>query len=137
MDSHIIPEKEDNYPYQIPEYNPDWIGETEYCDPYQIPEPVKVGITKHLAITQPITVKEHFPVIPIEAKNTEPIYCLRCKQMKATRDNPNISTIECGTCMNNYCYDCYNSHKRGKCYICREPGCYIHEIRKIVCYICL
>uniref|UniRef100_A0A6C0CB65 Uncharacterized protein n=1 Tax=viral metagenome TaxID=1070528 RepID=A0A6C0CB65_9ZZZZ len=94
-------------------------------DSCQNSETMKVGITLPVIINQP------------PSKIDLPIYCLRCKLMKTTKNNPNISTIECGTCMNDYCYDCYDAHKRGKCYICRAPGCYVHDIRKIVCYECL
>ncbi len=51
--------------------------------------------------------------------------CVRCSQMKATKNNPAIATSICGTCENSYCYECFAAHARGKCYICSAEGaCY-------------
>jgi hypothetical protein len=138
-------------PTSILMYNPSCL---HFLDSTQSPEGEKVGITKHSTIVPGNIDPE---LIDIQIKQSDqavivsniinqpllntlidvPIHCHRCKQMKATKNNPKISTIECGTCMNNYCYDCYDVHKRGKCYMCGESGCYIHEIRKIICYTCL
>lgn len=63
--------------------------------------------------------------------------CHRCKTMKQTRNNPNLASSNCNVCNHSYCSPCYDTHNSGSCYLCGSTGCYVHDIRKVVCYECL